>query len=59
MKRTDLMEQLAQKWTDEADIDTLMNFFFDYQYQFLEDLDDNELLDHADNSGFDVDTIED
>lgn len=39
-----IIEKLAEKFTDDADIDTLMEFFYDAQVIYLEELHDDELI---------------
>jgi len=41
--RTKFIEDLANKWTDEADLDCLMDYFRDGQISYLEKLTDEEL----------------
>lgn len=51
MTRDEMIEVLAQKWTDEMDVDALMEFFFNEQVKFLEDLTDEDLLNEAKENG--------
>ena len=46
-ERYDLCKRLAEKITDEAPIEALMQFFFEDQVEVLEDLSDEELLEKA------------
>ena len=43
-KRAELMDKLANQWTDNADLDCLMEFFYDAQMEYLDDLPEPELL---------------
>jgi len=52
--REDLEEQLANLWTDNADTQTLMEYFYNAQMEFLKDLDDNELLTYCDDNGIEL-----
>lgn len=47
MKRVDLIEKIAQQSLDAADLDALMEFYFDSQINFLEGLTDMELKEYA------------
>lgn len=48
-KKYELIEQLAQTLTDNADLDSLMEFFYNAQLSYFEDLDENELFLEAKN----------
>lgn len=37
------IEKLAQKWADDADMESLMNFFIEKQVEYLEALSTDEL----------------
>jgi hypothetical protein len=47
IKREDLIEKLAHKITDAADLDSLMSYFLEGQYDFLESMSDSDLSDYA------------
>lgn len=49
--RYDLVEQIALRWTDRADIKELASYFFNAQFEYLDDLPVNELLEIADEEG--------
>jgi hypothetical protein len=49
-----LIDELAQKWTDDMDTDAFMEFFYDKQVADLEGLDDSELVDLAEENDIDV-----
>ncbi len=55
--RQTLIETLAERMTDAADMDTLINFFYEYQQEYLENLSEAELLDVADD--YEVEVEED
>lgn len=42
---------IAQQNLDSADMDVLMDYFYEGQIAYLESLDDNELLEAADWAG--------
>lgn len=42
MNKQELINKLAQEWTDNADLDSLMEFFYDAQVEYLESLNDKE-----------------
>jgi hypothetical protein len=42
--RKKMIDAIAQKLTDNADLDMLMEFFYDAQYEYFDDLDDNEIV---------------
>jgi hypothetical protein len=52
--REDLEEKLADLWTDNADMQTLAEYFYNTQMEFLKDLDDNELLTYCDDNGIEL-----
>lgn len=45
--RHDLAEQIARKWSDRADLSEVVSYFFNAQYEYLNDLPDEELLEIA------------
>jgi hypothetical protein len=47
ISREDLIEKLANKITDAADLDSLMSYFLEGQYDFLESMSDSDLSDYA------------
>lgn len=49
--RDTLIEMIAQQNLDSADMDVLMDYFYEGQIAYLESLDDNELLEAADWAG--------
>jgi hypothetical protein len=49
--RDTLIEMIAQQNLDSADMDALMDYFYEGQIAYLESLDDNELLEAADWAG--------
>lgn len=53
--RQNLIETLAERMTDAADMDTLINFFYEYQQEYLENLSEAELLNVADDYEIKVD----
>lgn len=57
--RDTLIEMVAQQNLDNADMDTLMDYFYEGQIAYLEGLDDNELLDAADWAGITGDIEDD
>lgn len=59
MNRETLIEMIAQEWTDNADLSSLMEFFYNEQVKYLDDLTDSELLEKADESGLIVDKLND
>ena len=44
-ERRDLIDKLAQKMTDDCPTEALMQHFYNDQYEWLRELDDDELLD--------------
>jgi hypothetical protein len=57
--RDTLIEMVAQQNLDNADMDALMDYFYEGQIAYLEGLDDNELLDAADWAGITGDIEDD
>ncbi len=41
--RDEMIEKMAQKLTDDVDLDSLMDFFYQAQCEYFNDLDDDEL----------------
>jgi len=52
--REDLEEKLADLWTNNADMQTLAEYFYNAQMEFLKDLDDNDLLTYCDDNGIEL-----
>ena len=47
MKRSEIIEKIAQYSLDSADLDALMEFYYDSQVEFLERLSDADLKEYA------------
>lgn len=56
--RNTLIEKMAEQMTDDADLDTIKNYFYEGTIDFLDDLSDEELLEQADWVGFDTSEYE-
>ena len=52
--RYELMEKLANDWLNCADMKTLEEYFFNAQMEYLEDLDDAQLIEHAQDMDIDL-----
>jgi hypothetical protein len=52
--RQELMEKIANDWLDCADMKTLEEYFLNAQIQYLEDLDDDQLIEHAKDMDIDL-----
>ena len=52
--RYELMEKIANDWLDCADMKTLEEYFFNAQIEYLEDLDDDQLIEHAKDMDIDL-----
>jgi hypothetical protein len=50
-QKTDLIQRLAEQWTQSQDIGELECFFYDAQEAYLSDLEDKELIKIAEDSG--------
>jgi hypothetical protein len=46
--RNTLIEMIANQMTDNADLDDLMDYYYNGTVEFLDDLSDEELLEQAD-----------
>jgi len=46
--RNTLIEMIANQMTDNADLDDLMDYYYNGTVDFLDDLSDEELLEQAD-----------
>jgi len=55
MNRDNIIEALAQKWTDNADTNSLMEFLYYAQVKYLEDFTDEELLTEAEENCIEID----
>ena len=49
--RYDLAEKIAKQWTDNADLKEIESYFFNSQFEYLNDLTDDELLEIAQDQG--------
>jgi hypothetical protein len=45
--RYELMEKIANDWLDCADMKTLEEYFYNAQMEYLDELDDDKLIEHA------------
>ena len=52
--REDLEEKLANLWTDNADTQTLMEYFYNAQMEYLQDIDDEKLIEHCEDNGIEL-----
>lgn len=52
--RYELMEKLANDWLNCADMKTLEDHYFNTQMEYLEDLDDDQLLEHCEDMDIDL-----
>lgn len=50
-QRQELIEKLAENATDAADMDMLISFFYEHQYNYFEDMTDEDLLNEAVENG--------
>ena len=48
--RDTIIDELAQKWTDDMDMDDLMDFFYDHQVASLEQKSEKELAELAEEN---------
>ena len=55
--REELIEEIANTATDDADMDALMDYFRDGQIAFLDDMTDKDLIRYA-NENYDYDLTE-
>jgi len=52
--RYELMEKIANDWLDCADMKTLEEYFFNAQMEYLDELDDDKLIEHAQDMDIDL-----
>ena len=52
--RYELMEKLANDWLDCADMKTLEEYFFNAQMEYLDELDDEKLIEHCQDMDIDL-----
>jgi len=52
LNRNKLIGKMAEQMTDDADLETLQNYFYEGTIDFLDDLSDEELLEQADWVGY-------
>ena len=58
-QRDNLIGKLATRATDDADISTIRDFFFQGQVEILDEKEDEELITLASAMGFDITEYED
>jgi len=46
-ERYNLADEIARKWADRADIKEMISYYYNAQFEFLNDLPDDELLEIA------------
>lgn len=49
--RYDIAETIAKKWADSADLSEVISYYFNAQYEYLNDLPDDELIEIAKDEG--------
>jgi hypothetical protein len=52
--RYEVMEKLAKDWLDCADMQTLEEYYFNAQMEYLEDIDDEKLIEHCQDMDLDI-----
>jgi len=52
--RYEVMEKLANDWLNCADMQTLEEYFFNAQMEYLEDIDDEKLIEHCEDMDIDI-----
>lgn len=49
--RYEIAETIAKKWADNADLSEVISYYFNAQYEYLNDLPDDELIEIAKDEG--------
>jgi hypothetical protein len=49
--KIELAEEIASLWTERADLKEIMSYYYNAQYEYLNDLPDDELLALAEDEG--------
>ena len=52
--RYEVMEKLANDWLNCADMQTLEEYYFNAQMEYLEDIDDEKLIEHCQDMDLDI-----
>jgi hypothetical protein len=52
--RYEVMEKLANDWLNCADMQTLEEYYFNAQMEYLEDIDDEKLIEHCQDMDIDI-----
>ena len=52
--RYEVMEKLANDWLNCADMQTLEEYFYNAQMEYLEDIDDEKLIEHCQDMDIDI-----
>jgi hypothetical protein len=52
--RYEVMEKLANDWLNCADMQTLEEYYFNAQMEYLEDIDDEKLIEHCEDMDIDI-----
>lgn len=52
--RDELIEKLATEWLNVADMKTLEEHYYNSNVEYLDDIDDDQLLEHCEDMGIDL-----
>ena len=52
--RYEVMEKLATDWLNCADMKTLEEYYFNDQMEYLQDIDDEKLIEHCQDMDLDI-----
>jgi hypothetical protein len=52
--RYEVIEKLATDWLNCADMQTLEEYYFNAQMEYLEDIDDEKLIEHCQDMDIDI-----
>jgi len=52
--RYEVMEKLATDWLNCADMQTLEEYYFNDQMEYLQDIDDEKLIEHCEDMDIDI-----
>jgi hypothetical protein len=52
--RYEVMEKLANDWLNCADMQTLEEYYFNAQMEYLQDIDDEKLIEHCQDMDIDI-----
>lgn len=56
-QRVKLIDKLVEKWADDIDMDSLLDYFIDGQGSYLESVSDEQLLEYAEENDIELEEL--